>query len=212
MDVPRVPVSTLQYCWFELVYHMKIIVQDFLTLQEAKPKTKANAVYLKSLHRLTADAELLVKYRSEMEAFQEEAEVKTFQVFNREDVKDLAKHLTMLDFEIFKRISAKEWNAKTGRWQCPERVHGSNQVRGALGPGRDSESRVSCRPSGCSSKTRAFEPGTKDSALLQHAQGSHQWDVVSLDQQAHLDVGHAPIPAQEQVRRVHQFEGILLGS
>ena len=112
MDVPRVPVSTLQYCWFELVYHMKIIVQDFLTLQEAKPKTKANAVYLKSLHRLTADAELLVKYRSEVEAFQEEAEVKTFQAFNREDVKDLAKHLTMLDFEIFKRISAKEWNAK----------------------------------------------------------------------------------------------------
>lgn len=113
VDVPRVPVSALQYCWFELAYHMQTIVQNLLTLQETKPKTKANAMYLKSLHKLTKDAELLVNYRKEVETFQEEAEVKEFQAFNRDDVRDLAKHLTIIDFSIFERITAREWNERS---------------------------------------------------------------------------------------------------
>ena len=82
-DVPLIPVSTLQYCWFEIVYHMRLIAQNLLRMRETKPKGKANAVYLQSLYKLTQDAELLMKFRAEVEAFQEEAEDKTFQAFNQ---------------------------------------------------------------------------------------------------------------------------------
>lgn len=110
--VPKIPVSTLQFCWFELTYHLQFIAQSFYELHELVAKDKANAVFVKTTRKLLSDAEWISKQRDDIEHIQAEAEKKPFAAFNAEDIRDMAKHLTLIDFSIFRRIQAGDWNDK----------------------------------------------------------------------------------------------------
>lgn len=110
--VPRIPVSTLQFCWFELTYHLQFIAQSFYELHELGAKDKANAVFVRTARKLLSDAEWMSKQRDDIERIQGEAEQKPFAAFNADDIRDMAKHLTLIDFSIFRRIQAGDWSDK----------------------------------------------------------------------------------------------------
>ena len=108
--------------------------------------------------------------------------------------------MTVIDFEVFERISAKEWNQRPGgegsalKESMDLTRFIEHWVQSEILEPEFPADRVSVLI-----KFVQLSQELKISSLLQHAQGSDQWDVIPLHPSTHLHPGIVSVSTQEQV-------------